>query len=132
MKNFSLSKKERIKKRKDFEIIYSTGNTAYSSNKSIKAIYSIKKSDNDASLKIAAVVSKRLGGAVWRNRVKRLIKESFRLNKESILQDCLDKKLDMKIVFTSVTFTQKKNKNLELNDFMPALIEIITIIRKKI
>ncbi len=131
MKNFSLSKKERIKKRKDFETIYSTGSTVYSSNKTIKAIYSFNKAKNNAGLKIAAVVSKKQGSAVWRNRVKRLIKESFRLNKGAILNECLEKKLDIKIIFSSQSFTQKENRNLYLNDFMPSVLEIITIIRKK-
>ncbi|MCL5031184.1 MAG: ribonuclease P protein component [Bacteroidetes bacterium] len=132
MKNFSLSSKERIKKRKDFEIIYSAGSIVYSSGKTIKAIYNYKITNIDANIKIAAVVGKRQGCAVWRNRVKRLIKESYRLNKEMLLLECLEKKLEMKIVFSSPLYTEKKNKNLELIDFMPGIIETMLIIRKKL
>ena len=132
MKNFSLSYKERIKKRKDFEIIYSTGSTVYSPDKTIKAIFTYKKTNNEASLKIAAVVGKRQGNAVWRNRVKRLIKEAYRLNKREFLHDCLDKGLDMKIIFSSPLYTEKKNKNIELKDLMSGVVEILSTIRKKL
>ena len=82
-KQQGLSPAERIKSKKDFDELYSSGKILISSNKKIKAIFLIK--DNpDEGVKIAAVVSKKLGNAVWRNRIKRLIKETYRLNKQEI------------------------------------------------
>ena len=81
MKNFSLTRNERVKKKRDFEKIYNAANVLFSSDRLIK-VHFIYSENNVAEIKIAAAVSKKAGKAVWRNRVKRLIKESYRLNKK--------------------------------------------------
>ncbi len=129
MKNFSLSAKERIKKRKDFEILYSTGKTIYSSSKIIKAIFKFDKIDDEAGVKVAVVVGKKQGNAVWRNRVKRLIRESYRTNKKILFQNCLDEQLALKIIFAAHYLNERKNKKLELKEIMPDVIEIMSTIR---
>lgn len=41
-----------------------------------------------AFARLGLVVSRRVGGAVRRNRWKRLIRESFRLNRDALPRDC--------------------------------------------
>ena len=61
----------RLKKEKDFNLIFSKGKRLFS--KSLTLIYLPSK-----ELKIGIAVGKKHGGSVKRNRIKRLIRESIR------------------------------------------------------
>ena len=65
---------EMIKKDKQFRYIYSRGKSF--ANKKL-VVYYIKS--NDEKLKIGISISKKVGKAVVRNRLRRLIKENIRL-----------------------------------------------------
>ncbi len=132
MKRFGLSANERIKSRKDFENIFSAGKTIFSSEKKIKIIYTIEQESEQPGAKIAAAVSHKVGNAVWRNRLKRLIKEAFRLNKQVLIEDCIKKKILLKIVFSPVFLNQKKNKKINLSDIMPDTMEIISKLKSSL
>ena len=71
-----MGKNERIKKNSQFRFIYSRGKS-YSNDKLVLYIFRNKKNIN----RIGLSVSKKVGKSVVRNRIKRLIKESYRLNK---------------------------------------------------
>ena len=129
MKRFGLSSEERIKSRKDFQQIYSTGKIFFSNQKIIKALFVIEENSKLPGVKIAAAVFKKAGNAVWRNRLKRLIKESYRLNKEILLSRAQEKKLLLKIVFSPNLLNQKKDKNLKLKTIMPEVLDIMLKIK---
>ena len=61
----------RLKKEKDFELVFKKGKRIFSSNLTI--IY-LKAED----LKVGYAVGKKHGGSVQRNRIKRILRESFR------------------------------------------------------
>lgn len=130
MKRFGLSAEERIKSRKDFETIFSKGKTIFSSDKRIKAIFFLEKNDDTSGVKISATVSKKAGKAVWRNRVKRLIKEAYRLKKEEIEKTVCEKNVLLKIVFSLYNFTEKKNKKIYLSEVIPGMTEILIKLKK--
>ncbi len=72
-----LPKDYRLKKRSAFKATYKIGNTVYSGG--ITAFCGRKK-NNDYPTKIGFVVSKKIHKrAVKRNRIKRLMRESYRL-----------------------------------------------------
>ncbi len=129
MKRYGLSAKERIKSKKDFDKIFSSGKTLYSSSKLIKAVYIIEKEDKNKGVRIAVAVSKKLGIAVWRNRIKRLVKESYRLNKEILLDICSKKEILLKIVFSPNFLNEKNNKNIMLLDLMPSVVDLMIKLR---
>ena len=129
MKRFGLSSEERIKSRKDFQQIYSSGKIFFSNHKNIKALFIIEENSKLPGVKIAAAVFKKAGSAVWRNRLKRLIRESYRLNKEILLGSAQEKKLLLKIVFSPNLLYQKKNKNLKLKTIMPEVVDIMLKIK---
>lgn len=61
----------RLKKEKDFNLVFGKGKRIFS--KSFTLIYFPAK-----NLKVGFAVSKKHGGSVKRNRIKRLLRESFR------------------------------------------------------
>ncbi len=61
----------RLKKEKDFNLVFNKGKRLYSKN--LTLIYFPSK-----EIKAGFAVSKKHGGSVKRNRIKRLLRESFR------------------------------------------------------
>ena len=132
MKKFGLSKKERIKKKKDFEQIYSSGLVTFSKNKKIKILYIFEENSEYPGVKAAFAVSKKAGKAVWRNRVKRLLRESFRLNKKILSEFHSGQNVLLKLVISPSTINQRDNNSIKLSDVMPEVIEAMLNIRSRI
>ena len=61
----------RLKKQKDFDLIFKKGRRLYSSRLTLCYI-------SADSLKVGYAVGKKHGGSVKRNRIKRILRESFR------------------------------------------------------
>ena len=72
-------KHERIRKKKDFLNIYEQGIRLHSKHFTLIAC----QGKGEAS-RLGVTVSKKVGNAVQRNRVKRLLREFFRLNKSRL------------------------------------------------
>ncbi|MDX9745224.1 MAG: ribonuclease P protein component [Syntrophales bacterium] len=72
-------KSEKILKRKDYLSIQQCGLREYTKNFVI-----IKKRTETGVNRLGISVSKKTGGAVQRNRIKRLVREFFRLHKSRI------------------------------------------------
>ncbi len=77
MKSCGFSRRERLTAKKDFEVVFKKGKKVKSS--AFFYAYAVKKHKNPARLGIS--VSKKIGNAVVRNRVKRRFREIFRKNK---------------------------------------------------
>ncbi|MBN1254106.1 MAG: ribonuclease P protein component [Deltaproteobacteria bacterium] len=78
-KDERLRREERLRRKGDFETIAKEGTRRHTKNFLIIA----RKNDQGLS-RLGAVASKRLGKAVERNRVKRLMREFFRRNKDRL------------------------------------------------
>lgn len=128
MKQYGFSKQERICKRDDFQIVLAKGKSVYLYP--FRCIY-IWEDSSSFSAKIAISVSRRrFKHAVDRNRIKRLMRESYRLNKHILYQHYINsnKNLNMLIIYTdtkffSFSFIEKKmisliNKLIKENEKM--------------
>jgi len=131
LKNFSLTHNERVKKKRDFEKIYSFAKVLFSSDRLIKVHFLFLDSEV-SGVKVAAAVSKKAGKAVWRNRVKRLIKESYRLNKKPLLEKLLNKKIQLLLVFAPNRLSETSNKKIYLLDVSPGVVELMSKIIQQI
>lgn len=131
MKNFSLTRNERVKKKRDFEKVYSSAKVLFSSDRLIK-VHFLCVDSNISGVKIAAAVSKKVGNAVWRNRVKRLVKETYRLNKTPLLEKVLNKNIQLFLVFSPNRLSETNNKKIYLNDVSPGVVELMNKIIQQI
>lgn len=128
MKRFSFGKNERIKEKKLFEELYTSGKVSISNNKKIKAVHFLIESVDVVFPKVAVAVSKKAGNAFWRNRIKRLLREAYRLNKLPVSSFCIEKKKQLFIVFSPFLLNQKDHKTIGLLDIMPGVQEILSAI----
>jgi ribonuclease P protein component len=105
MKKQSFGKHERIRKRKDFLKLYEDGIRINSQN------FIIILSRNQTGMRrLGITVTKKVGNSVKRNRIKRLLREFFRLNKD-ILPDSHDIVI---IVKRDIPFLKYEDVRVEL------------------
>lgn len=127
MKRFGLSKHERIKRKNEFSRVYKSGEIIYSNSRKLKAIFYLGKSESK-SVKVAFGISKKAGNAVWRNRLRRLLREVYRLNKD-ILSNC---DCSIWIVFSPNNLNKKVNPKLLFRDVKPDMIDLLKKLRDNI
>lgn len=127
MKNFGLSRNERIKSKNEFDLVFSKGKVVYSSGLLLKAKYLLLEGNG---FKVAFTIHKKAGKAFWRNRARRLMKDIFRVNKATISTCCSEKQL--LIVFSLNLINQKKFPHLEYNFIKPELIDILNKLQKEL
>jgi len=95
----------KIIKNTDFQEMYKKGNKYFGKYMLIYVITNTNKDESD----IGVVASKKVGNAIVRNRLKRLFREVFRLNK-------LHLNNNYKIVIISKYYSGTKFKELKYKD----------------
>jgi len=78
VKKFAFPRAARLRLKKDFEAVFAAG------KKTVTRDLVMWHSGGCADKKIGLMVSKKTGGAVQRNRLKRLLREAFRLSKDEL------------------------------------------------
>lgn len=78
-RDFSFRKENRIKSKNAFQIVYKTGRSVVDS---MSVMYVLP--NKEKNIKIGFAVGKKMGSAVTRNRVKRLMREVFRHRKAEL------------------------------------------------
>ena len=76
---FGLPRNRILKKKKDFQAVYSRGKS-YANRFLVLYVFR----SNGFQGKVGFAAGKKLGNAVKRNRVKRLLRESYRMNQDAI------------------------------------------------
>ena len=98
--DFTLPASMRLKSAKSIDLLIAKGKRHWVSP--FGAIALEVPFDEEAPLKVAFAAPKRkLKKAIDRNRMKRLMRESFRLNKSELLTSCLEQKRGLLILFVS-------------------------------
>ena len=100
MNRFTLTKAERICNKKQFEVLLNSKHTYVSYP--IRVIFNYTEATEDIKYNASIAVSvgkKRFKRAVKRNRVKRLIRESYRLHKPEFYDKIKDYHVDLLFVF---------------------------------
>lgn len=119
MKLFTFSKKEHLCKRNDFQNIFLKGKSIH--HFPFRCVYLVRPADK-LQIKIGISVPKKTFKlAVKRNRIKRLIRETYRLNKHLLYESLQDQTIELLLLFiytckNDYTFKEmNKQINLLLN-----------------
>lgn len=81
--NQRLTRQERLTRKREFDRVFREGRSFRFSTIVVKAAL-----NGLAHPRLGISIGRRVGGAVRRNRIKRLIRESFRLNKQHLSVAC--------------------------------------------
>ena len=109
VKRFGLGRREKLKSRKEIEMLFTEGQTIAFTP--LRVLYRFSPAPGRANMKIAVSASKRnFKKAVDRNRIKRLIREAYRQQKESLLNLTREQQLEGMAFFM---FTNKSIPNFE-------------------
>lgn len=107
-----MKKKFRIKKNKDFQIVFKQGKS-FANRQFI--IYVLKKNEQSA-FRIGLSVSKKIGNSVMRNRIKRRIRQSFFELKDFI-----------KVENDYVIIARKPAAEMEFHEIKSSLIHLLKL-----
>lgn len=132
MKQFGLSASERIKSKKEFELVYSRGEILFSPSNKLKSVFFIDRNPDMIGIKTAFAVSRKSGNAVWRNRIKRILREAYRLNKSELKNACGNRNLKLLLVFSPGNLNQTSNKKIFLKDIMSDVNDLLIQIGMKL
>lgn len=116
MKKEGLSKKERLRKDKEFEKVFKNGKKLW-----IDSILLIMYRENELNYRrLGVVVPKKIKKATQRNKIKRWIRELFRRNKDWFPENC-----DIIII------PHPNLLNLKYKEFLEIVKEKLLSLRKK-
>ena len=98
IKKYTYGKEEKLKSRKAIDEIFNTGSSFPSYP--FRVFYKEMNLESDVKAQVGVSVSKRnFKHAVDRNRIKRLMREAYRLNKHTLL-DNIEKQIVVMIIYT--------------------------------
>ena len=123
---FSFSKEERICSKKEIEFLFDKGASfpAYP----FRIVYTETENDSEIPASILISVPKRrFKRAVKRNRIKRLIRESYRLNKQDFIFFLSEKNKSIQMAFLFVS-----DKLPEYNEIEKAMIKALHILKERL
>jgi ribonuclease P protein component len=116
---------ETLKYKNEIDLVYKKGKTVKLGSGFVKAVYFFVAESEKRKTKVAAVAASRSGNSVWRNRFKRLIRESVRLETNTISEILDSKKSNLLIVFSPHRINQEKAKKLFLNEIKSDVVNIL-------
>jgi ribonuclease P protein component len=124
MKN-SFQKAERLCFQKEMDFLFEKGNSFISYP--LRIIFVEKKPDSGADAStLISVSKKKFKRAVKRNRIKRLIREAYRLNKEPFLQSLRERESGMLVGFIFIGKTLSRWDEIET-----AVVKALKLLQEK-
>lgn len=122
---------ERLKGKSDINAVYKKGKTIISTDKKLKGIL-LSSEGRINKIRVAVTVSSKAGNSVWRNRLKRIIRESIRQEIEFLKDQININKQELSIIFSPYRLNQENFNQVFLKDIKPAVINILNKITKTI
>ena len=111
---FTYNKQEKLKSRKLISLVFGSGKSFLQFP--VKVSYLISNDPTEATVKAGVGVSTRyFKKAVDRNRVKRLLRECYRLNKHPLLAYCTEKNIQVAVFFLYVDKQLPEFESLQTN-----------------
>lgn len=130
MRRFSLSRRERLRGKNDFACIFSRGIGIQSDDEKMRGLYYISEAPSPADImqpgiRFAPIISKKSGNAVWRNRMRRIIKTVYRTEKNGLIEACKSSNKCVLFVIIPLRFSQRSTPRVSLHDLQPSALNLI-------
>ena len=123
---YTFKKAERISEQREIDYLFSQ-NTSFAVYP-LRVIYTLQKPLSGADVAVLISVSKKkIRKAVHRNRIKRLIRESYRINKHSLIEFVKEKEIGL-----LVAFLFQDNKLCTYKEIDEALQKSIELLKAKL
>jgi len=121
---------DRLINDRDFELVYKKGRVVISEDKKLKANYLFESKDINNAVKIGLSVASKKGNSVWRNRIKRILRESLRMDREILQYFIEPNNANLLIIFSPYSINQINSKKIFLKEIKPAVLDILKRIGK--
>jgi len=121
---------EWLKNDKDFELVYKKGRTIISEDKKLKAKYLYTDRIENIKVKAGLSVISKKGNSVWRNRVRRILRESLRKEVEKLLAIAKQKNSELLIVFSPYSIDQNNSRKIYFRDINISVLEILNRLKE--
>jgi len=122
---YTFKKAERISFQKEIDCLFKQGDAFISYP--LRVVYLKQKPVSGAEVSVLiGVPKKRIKRAVKRNRIKRLIREAYRLNKTSLIQHVREKESGLLIAFLFIG-----NESCSPKEPEAAIHKALTILKEK-
>jgi len=122
---------EWLKRKNEIELVYKNGQTVVSKDKRLRAKYFFE--DNGAvnkKVKAGLSVSSDKGNSVWRNRIKRILRELIRKEKELLLSIVKQKNTNLLLIFSPHSISQNSFNKISLKDLAAPMSDILNTLTK--
>jgi ribonuclease P protein component len=96
-KEYGFGKAEKLKSRKRIETLFTAGQAF--SRHPVRVVYRLLPEGEGKVLAGVSATKKHFKKAVDRNRIKRLLREAYRLQKRELVQAVTEKKIDIDVFF---------------------------------
>lgn len=116
---------ETLKKELDFNLVFKKGKIIKPVAGYVKAAYVFVENGENRKVKTAIAIPSKSGNSVWRNRFKRLIRESVRRESNKITDIISKKDSCLLIVFSPHRANQRNKNKLFLYEVHSGVIEIL-------
>jgi ribonuclease P protein component len=122
---------EWLKSKNEIELVYKSGQTLVSKDKKLRAKYFfVDNKDVGEKVKAGLLVSSDKGNSVWRNRMKRILRELIKKEKFFLLSIVKQKKTNFLIIFSPHSITQNNFSKISLKDITAPMNEILSKLTK--
>lgn len=121
----TLCKAERLNSKKSIELLFSGKATSFSAFPLRAVFYTVERGEGDAAVSIITSVSKRkFKQAVKRNRLKRLMRETYRVHKHRLIET-VEAKADMRLLVCFIYLDDKLHLYPKIEKKMQQLLDKI-------
>jgi len=120
---------ERLKIKNDINAVYKKGKVFISVDRKLKANHLSSESVTNR-VRVAITISSKAGNSVWRNRLRRIIRESLRQEKKYLREIVNNNKQGLSIIFSPYRINQVNFEHLSLKEVKPAVTDILNKISR--